>query len=417
MFVRFLFFFILVFQASSAFAKYAAIVMDQKGNILHQENATATRHPASLTKKMTLYLLFEALRTKKITMNTRLKTSVLATRQEPTKINLRVGESISIETCIKALIAKSANDVAIVVAEGLAGSVKNFVKQMNAKAAQLGLTSTHFRNSSGLPDSKQVTSAMDMVKLAQAIYNDFPEYYHFFQTQTFSFGGNLFYTHNRMLGNFPGLDGLKTGFINASGFNISTSAVRRCGDQEHRLFVVVMGGQTRHARDRRVAQLLETNFRKLGAGQTSRLPAPGTKGIRDSQPVASTDTDLNTFIAETPEEHPGVQSVSYAESPKPVSTPTPSPILYGQSSITPEMQVCLAPEQEAKQNEQAVLSFPLEKKPNLMPVQLKKAGLPAQWVVGTLPNSPVKQEKAASSSLKKVKKSKVTRKKTRLMRA
>jgi D-alanyl-D-alanine carboxypeptidase len=429
---RFLFLFIFSFfefsNSNSAYARYAAVVVDHHGNILHEENATASRHPASLTKKMTLYLLFEALRNKKISMNTRFTTSQLATRQAPTKINLHVGESITVETCIKALIAKSANDVAVVVAEGLGGNLKNFVKMMNKKADQLGMTCTHFRNASGLPDPKQVTSALDMVKLAKAIYTDFPEYYHFFQTQSFAFKGNLFYTHNHMLKSFPGLDGLKTGFINASGFNISTSAVRYAGDKEHRLFVVVMGGQTSKSRDRRAAQLLEANFQKVLSNQKKgSIVAPGIKGVRKStnEPITTEHSDLNSFVMDTSlqkvDSLPQTTTDEASKDTHPVESPQtqsqageqtsqsakPAPIVYGQSPLTQDMHMCLAPQPQQKNHgPTTVLALPLQhnKGQTMSTAPLSNSGLPAQWVVGTLPAAALKkEEKPTTEKTKKAK--------------
>jgi D-alanyl-D-alanine carboxypeptidase len=425
-FLRVLFIFCFFLSTHDLWAKYAAVVMDHAGNILHEENATALRHPASLTKKMTLYLLFEALRDKRIAMNTRFSTSQLATRQAPTKINLQVGESITVETCIKALVAKSANDVAVVVAESLGGSLSNFVKMMNKKAAQLGMTSTHFRNASGLPDPKQVTSALDMAKLAQAIYSDFPEYYHFFQTQSFSFKGSLFYTHNHMLKSFPGLDGLKTGFINASGFNISTSAVRYSGDKEHRLFVVVMGGQTSKSRDRRAAHLLETNFQKVFLGyKKGRIAAPGTKGVqkyaRDEETPYKEGDDLNSFVMNTAKENTSPYQQDLAPSPQNLPKNEdykPIPVIYGQSSITKDMYTSLGPVRDTKGGG-AVLAIPLEQGKNVVSVSTlpQKQGLPAQWIVGTLPSA--QNKKGIRPTLEKVKEKKVKASKkrgSRLMR-
>jgi D-alanyl-D-alanine carboxypeptidase len=264
--------------------KYAAIVIDgNTGKVLHAENAYERRHPASLTKKMTLYMVFEALRSGKITLNTRFPVSFFAAKQAPSKLGLKVGDSISVEAIIKALVTKSANDAAVVIAEGLSGSLAKFVQTMNKKAKQLGMNSTQFYNSTGLPDRRQVTTAMDMATLAQALYDDFPEYYHYFRTKSFDYLGVSHRNHNRMLGKVQGLDGIKTGFICASGFNISTSAIRYDSkNNPRRLFAVVMGGSSSHVRDKRAAHLLETSFRKIGATSAKApkfLPAPGTKGI------------------------------------------------------------------------------------------------------------------------------------------
>lgn len=289
--------------------KYAAIVIDgNTGKVLHAENAYERRHPASLTKKMTLYLIFEALQSGKITLNTRFPVSLLATKQAPSKLGLRAGESISVEAIIKGLVTKSANDAAVVVAEGLSGSLSKFVQVMNKKAKELGMNSTEFYNSTGLPDRRQITTAMDMAILAQALYQDFPQHYHYFRTKSFSYLGVSHRNHNHMLGKVEGLDGIKTGFICASGFNISTSAIRYdVKNKPRRLFAVVMGGSSWRSRDKRAAELLETNFRKIGAISVKPpkfLPAPGTKGIMSKKEkkkqadIESTDfnNDLNEGI-------------------------------------------------------------------------------------------------------------------------
>ncbi|MBY0281498.1 MAG: D-alanyl-D-alanine carboxypeptidase [Alphaproteobacteria bacterium] len=296
------FLFIMGFKQDSACwagsNKYAAIVVDgNTGKIMHAENAYDKRHPASLTKKMTLYIIFEALKAGKITLNTRFPVSFLATRQIPSKLGLRVGDSISVEAIIKGMVTKSANDAAIVIAEGLSGSVSKFVQLMNRKAKQLGMNSTQFFNPSGVPDRRQITTAMDMAILAQALHQDFPEHYHYFKTKSFNYLGVSHRNHNHMLGKVEGLDGIKTGFVCASGFNISTSAIRYdTNNKPRRLFAVVMGGTSWRSRDKRTAELLEANFRKIGATSAKPpkfLPAPGTKGIASKKvKKKQADTEL-----------------------------------------------------------------------------------------------------------------------------
>lgn len=293
------FFFILGFFSTdhAHAAKYAAVVVDgATGKVLHAENAHERRHPASLAKKMTLYLVFEALKAGRINLNTHFKTSPLAERQIPCKLSLRRGDTISVESIIKGMVTKSANDASVVIAEGLAGNLGSFAQLMNKKAKQLGMKSTQFFNPSGVPDSRQITTAMDMAILAQALYRDFPEYCHYFKTKRFSYLGVSHNNHNHMLGKFPGLDGIKTGFVCASGFSISTSAVRYdANNNPRRLFAVVMGGENRHVRDRRAAQLLEANFRKIGAHSVAQLSkphiAPGTKGALKMKEITLADTE------------------------------------------------------------------------------------------------------------------------------
>lgn len=258
----------------------SAIVIDGKtGNVLYSENADVPRHPASLAKKMTLYLIFEALREKKISLNTTFSVSHLATRAIPCKLGVSAGKTVTVDTIIKGLVTKSANDMAVVIAEGLSGSVPKFVEKMNAKARELGMKNTTFTNPSGVPDRgrsflkrgthsihRQTTTARDMAILSQALYNNYPEHWKFFKIRTFNFLGNAFHNHNHLMKSFPGMDGIKTGWVNASGFNLSTSAVRYTpAGNPVRLFAVVLGGATRHVRDRRMANLLETHFKKLGA--------------------------------------------------------------------------------------------------------------------------------------------------------
>ncbi len=252
--------------------KSAIVIHEQTQRILYAEHADMPRHPASLTKKMTMYMLFEALQKKKITLNTSFRVSRLATSQAPSKLNATIGEYVTVATIIKALATKSANDMAVTAAEGLMGSVPAFVHAMNQKAKALGMRHTIFKNPSGLPNPHQWTTARDMSILGQALYHHFPQYWKFFRLKHFHHKGSMIKTHNHLLTNYPGSDGIKTGFVNASGFNISTSAVRyKPNGEPVRLFVVVMGGETRKARDLRVTRLLDQYFKKLGA---TKIRAP-----------------------------------------------------------------------------------------------------------------------------------------------
>lgn len=235
----------------------AAIVIDaDSGAVLHESHADASRYPASLTKMMTLYLLFEAIEQHKMTLDSRMPVSVHAASMPSTNIGLRAGDTISVREAIPALIVRSANDVAAVVAEALGTTEPNFGRMMTEKARKLGMHSTTFRNASGLPHNEQKTTARDMVTLSMQLIKDFPKYYHFFSTQSFSHKGTVYKSHNRMVRNTPGVDGLKTGFIRASGFNVATSAKRG----NRRVVAVVMGGNTAAARDQQMAQLLDRSF-------------------------------------------------------------------------------------------------------------------------------------------------------------
>lgn len=248
-----------VASPASAQDRYAAIVMDARTNeVLLEDQADAARYPASLTKMMTLYMLFEALERGELTMSTRLTASRNAARQPPSRLGLgcsrrRGCDSITVEQAIHALVVQSANDVAVLVAERLGGTEARFAANMTTRARELGLHDTRFANASGLPDDRHRTTARDMALLGQALWRDFPEYYHIFQTPEFSWRRNYGRNHNRLLGQVEGVDGIKTGYTRASGFNLATMAERN----GRRVIVVVLGGETAAARDAQVAYLVE----------------------------------------------------------------------------------------------------------------------------------------------------------------
>lgn len=240
-------------------AKDAALVIDGRtGATLYARNDDALRHPASLTKMMTLYLLFDALKQGKVTMDTPLKVSAHATRANPTKLYLKKGETIPVETAIKAIVVLSANDVAVTIAENLGGTESNFAKMMTEKAHQLGMKNTNYNNASGLPDPGQITTADDLAILARHVAYDFPQYFHYFSTVSFSWHGTPHITHNNLIGNYEGADGIKTGYTNASGFNLVSSVVR---NGEH-VIAVVMGGYSAKSRDREMVRLLDETFNR-----------------------------------------------------------------------------------------------------------------------------------------------------------
>ena len=213
---------------TASFAKYAALVVDaDTGEVHHEVNGNTRNYPASLTKLMTLYLLFEAIDRHEVNLDTKLKISRRAARQPASKLGVVAGETIAVKDAILALIVKSANDVAVVVAENLAKSEREFALKMTAKAREIGMSATTFRNASGLPNRGQMTTARDMAKLARRIIERFPHFYEYFSTPSFTYKGVTYPTHNKMLGHYDGLDGLKTGYIRASGFNLVTSAERK----------------------------------------------------------------------------------------------------------------------------------------------------------------------------------------------
>ena len=277
-------------SVTPAFAKYAAFVIDaDTGEVHHDVNSTTRNYPASLTKLMTLYLLFEAIDRHEVNLDTKLKISRKAARQPPSKLGVRAGDTITVKQAILALIVKSANDVAVVISENLAKSERAFALKMTAKARELGMKDTTFRNASGLPNRGQMTTARDMALLAKDIIERFPHFYEYFSTPSFTYKGTTFPTHNKMLGHYDGLDGLKTGYIHASGFNLVTSAER----EDHRLIGVVFGGKTPRSRDRHMANMLDDAFDEIAnenpEEQGSADPPPMPPLPRQKPQIASAE--------------------------------------------------------------------------------------------------------------------------------
>lgn len=251
---------------------YASIVVDaNSGAVMQSSNADAQRHPASLTKVMTLYLLFERLHAGKIKLESQMTVSEHAAAQAPSKLGLKPGETIDVGTAIRAIVTKSANDVAVVVAETLGGNELAFAQQMNAKARALGMMHTNYHNASGLPDEQQITTARDQAILARAVHDRFPQYFHYFSVRTFVWRGKMVRNHNHLLGTVDGVDGLKTGYIRESGFNIIVS-VHRNG---RHLVAVVFGGRTASARDTRAVSLISSNINVASTKHTAPLVVEG----------------------------------------------------------------------------------------------------------------------------------------------
>lgn len=241
--------------------RYASIVVEARtGQVLSAANADETRHPASLTKMMTLYMLFEAMREGRLNLSTPIRVSAEAASRPPSKLGVPAGGSISAETAILALVTRSANDIASAVGEALSGDEDAFARAMTMRARSLGMTRTTFRNASGLPDPQQVTTARDMSLLGRRLLADFPDHYHYFSVQYFAHGNRMIRNHNGMLRDYPGTDGIKTGFINASGFNIVTSAQR----EGVRLVGAVFGGTSWPQRNNHMAELLDEGFQRMG---------------------------------------------------------------------------------------------------------------------------------------------------------
>jgi D-alanyl-D-alanine carboxypeptidase len=257
-------------RAIAADEKHAVLIVDANtGQTLYQSSADALRHPASLSKMMTLYLVFEQIEQGRLSYQTKIKASANATAAAPSKLDLEDGEEIAVIDAIKALITKSANDVAIALAEHIAGSEQKFAALMTRKAAQLGMASTRFKNASGLPDDEQVTTARDMVTLALRLQDDFPKHYPLFATRSFTYKDEIFRNHNKLLVDYEGTDGLKTGYIAASGFNLVTSVHR---GQKH-IVGAVFGGETAGQRDRTMRTFLNIGLVKASNVKT-RPPSP-----------------------------------------------------------------------------------------------------------------------------------------------
>ena len=256
---------------SSAHAKYASFIINENTKrIYHNANADTRNYPASLTKIMTLYLVFDALKSKKISMSSKFKVSKRATRQPPSKLNLSAGSNITVKNAILALVTKSANDVATVIAENLGKSERNFARLMTRKAKKLGMTRTTFRNASGLPNRGQLSTARDMATLGIAIRKNHPKFFKLFKTKSFIYKGIKYTNHNNLLGSYSGTDGIKTGYTNASGFNLVAS-VERNGQ---RIIGVVFGGKKARSRDKHMVTLLNKYFKTSLSKPLVRIAKP-----------------------------------------------------------------------------------------------------------------------------------------------
>jgi D-alanyl-D-alanine carboxypeptidase len=284
-----------VIAAPSAEARrvQASIVVDAAtGEVLSASNADISTYPASLTKMMTLYLLFEAMQDGRVKLTDSITFSKFAAGQAATNLNVDKGDRISVETAILALIVRSANDAATAIAEHLGGTEAGFARLMTNKAQMLGMTRTTFRNANGLPDPKQRTTARDMATLSIALVRDFPQYYGYFKRTSFKYRGVTFRGHNKLLKSFKGYDGIKTGYIRASGFNLASSAER----DGRRLVVVVLGGTSPSMRDRRVADLLTQGFKaQRGTGTLLAAKAPLGGQVKAAAP-APADTTAETMV-------------------------------------------------------------------------------------------------------------------------
>ena len=313
--------------SSAANAKYASFVIEEEtGRVLHARNPDTLRHPASLTKVMTLYMVFEALEDGRLKMDTRLKVSRKASRMPSSKLGLGRGETIRVRDAVLALAAKSANDVAVVVAEALAGTEQAFAEQMTKKARAIGMRNTTFKNASGLYHKRQKSTARDMARLAQRVRADFPSYYGVFSTKQFTYRGQKFRSHNKLLSRYQGTDGLKTGYIGAAGFNL-VSTVSRHGV---RLIGVVFGGRSSRSRDKHMIDLLNNAFAGYEAlairpPRKSDQPSLGQVQIARAAPAPAQQPSPNPFLQQV--------NAALGNDPKPTPPALRAPARNGNWSV------------------------------------------------------------------------------------
>ncbi|CAO4185585.1 D-alanyl-D-alanine carboxypeptidase [Methylorubrum aminovorans] len=324
---------------------YAAMVVDVKsGRTLHAVNEDALRHPASITKVMTLYMLFEQMERGRYDLDSPLSISAKAGAQAPSKLGLRPGSTITVEEAIKALVTKSANDVACAIGENIAGSEPRFADMMTRKAKALGMSRTNFANASGLPDPDQITTAHDLSILARAIQDRFPRQYRYFQTRSFAFRGRVIGNHNRLLGTVEGVDGIKTGYTRDSGFNLMTAA--KLGDRQ--IVAIVLGGKSGASRDRIMADLVRANLPRAYAG--ARQTAPVVEVAERGRPavVAEAESRTRTVLASADDD--GIETTS-STSTAPLdirpSTTTPGSRRAGLQALPNAAQAYAGPASQA----------------------------------------------------------------------
>ncbi len=316
---------------------FSSIIVDaNSGATLSSNNPDASRHPASLTKIMTLYLLFERLDAGKMKLDTEMQVSEHASDQAPTKLGLRPGQTIRVEDAIKGLVTRSANDAAVVIAEAIAGDEDDFAKLMTRKARSLGMTKTIYRNASGLPDDEQVTTARDQSTLGRAIQDRFPRYYRYFSTTAFTFRGHSISNHNHLLGTVEGVDGIKTGYTRASGFNLVTSMRR--GNRH--LVGVVLGGRSGSSRDATMRSLLAENLEKAStkrtvAAITERNTADANADVAEAEatqgaPIAQAQAAVQVApVSAAPAPRPASAASRIVSSTTSESKPEPAPLTSG----------------------------------------------------------------------------------------
>lgn len=315
------------YTAGGGSSGLAEIVVDSNsGRVLYAQNENDLRHPASITKVMTLYLLFKELDKGRLHLNSRLTVSAHAAAQAPTKLGLRPGQTIDVDSAIKAIVTKSANDMAVAIAEAIGGSEGNFCAMMTREAHSLGMSHTHYADASGLPNDAQITTAADLAILGRAIQERFPRYYHYFSLQEFAFHGQLIRNHNHLLGRIAGMDGIKTGYTRASGFNLLTS-VHRDG---RAIIAVVMGGATAASRDRAMAALIGREIEEASTRRTAPMIAEVVEERATARPQATDIPNTSSWAAKA-------EALQAAEPvPMPVERPRPAYIASAPAASSDE---------------------------------------------------------------------------------
>jgi D-alanyl-D-alanine carboxypeptidase len=386
--------------------QFSSIIVDgNSGAVLSSNNPDGIRRPASLTKIMTLYLLFERLDAGKMKLDTEMEVSEHASEQAPTKLGLKPGQTLKVEDAIKGLVTRSANDAAVVIAEAIAGDEDEFAKLMTRKARSLGMSKTTYRNASGLPNDEQLTTARDQATLGRAIQDRYPRYYRYFATTVFNYRGQSIRNHNRLLGNVEGVDGIKTGYTRASGFNL-VSSMRR-GNRH--LVGVVLGGRSGGSRDATMRNLLAENLEKAAtkrtvAAITERNPADGTVDVAEAE-TASRPAETAQSISALAAAEPGLAALPTTRSIAPVK---PS-LMAAAAAALPPAKAEPAPLTSGVIQTQPISAIPGSAEP-MKPVKVKtvqvKAGPmklasagPSQPVAPPIANAiPARPEVAETSS-------------------
>jgi len=301
----------------------------------------ALRHPESLTKVMPIYMLFEQMERGKFALDSELSISAHAAAQAPSKLGLRPGQTITVEDAIKAIVTKSANDVACAIGENIGGSEERFAQMMTAKAHALGMSRTHYANASGLPDPEQLTTAHDLTILARAIQDRFPRYYRYFQTRSFAFRGRVIGNHNHLLGNVEGVDGIKTGYTRDSGFNLMTAAK----SDGHQIVAIVLGGRSGASRDHIMAELVRSNLPRAYAG--ARTAAPVVEVAERARPAVVADAVSRTQTQVASADDEDVETTSSTGEPLDISpsrTTTPGAGRVSAAPTLPKAAQAYAPQ-------------------------------------------------------------------------